>query len=80
MISDVDYRLQQETLKGDNWGHANKEQLNTAALYNVHRDLHRGKRGRGAKLTIHLYLVSWLRLLDIYLHSTMRLEGVVLKT
>jgi hypothetical protein len=35
-------------------------------------------RGRGVKLTTHLHLVSRLRMMEMYFHSTIRLSGVVL--
>jgi hypothetical protein len=37
-----------------------------------------GKYGRGVKLTIHLYLVRRLRMMELYLHSPIHLYAVVL--
>jgi hypothetical protein len=44
-----------------------------------HRGLFpRGKSDRGVKLTIHLHPVPKSRIVELYLHSLIRLHGVVL--
>jgi hypothetical protein len=38
----------------------------------------RGQSGRAVMLTTHLHIVPWLTMGELYLHSTVRLQGVVL--
>jgi hypothetical protein len=45
-------------------------------LYNGHRELFPGgKGGRGVKLTTHLYLVPKLKMMELYLHSSIGLHA-----
>jgi hypothetical protein len=48
-------------------------------LTNEYRELFPGgKSGRGSKLTTHLLLVPRSRMVELYLHSLIRLHGIVL--
>jgi hypothetical protein len=41
-------------------------------------DFPRGKAEMGMKLTIHIHLVPRSRMVELYLHSPIRLDGIVL--
>jgi hypothetical protein len=52
----------------------------TSLLSNVYMGLFpREISGRGVKLTTHLHLVPRLRMVELYLHSPIRLYGMVLR-
>jgi hypothetical protein len=59
-------------LPGQNWDPL-------SLLSNEHRGLFpRGYSGRGVKLTTHIHLVPSSRKVELYLHSLLRLHGIVL--
>jgi hypothetical protein len=41
-------------------------------------DIPRGENGWGLKLTTHLHLVPKSRIVELYLHSSISLHGIVL--